>query len=108
MDLENDAEFKASGAALINLAVDPLDELLAVKQEYGFSTPILSDGDKKVSETYGVMQWATASGEPSHTFVLIGADGKIKWIQDYGAAENGGRMYVPVDELMESISANLK
>jgi hypothetical protein len=29
----------------------------------------------------------------------------VKWIQDYGAAQNGGRMYVPPAELVEDMRA---
>lgn len=66
-------------------------------------TLILSDFDGSVSEAYGVLEWAVATGEPGHTFVLVGHDGRIVWTQDYGAQENGGRMYVPVEELVTKI-----
>jgi hypothetical protein len=49
------------------------------------------------------MQWAMPSGEPGHTFVLVGKDGKVKWIWDYGAPDNGGRMYVPPNEFVPEI-----
>jgi hypothetical protein len=52
---------------------------------------------------HGVLQWAMPSGEPGHTFVLIGKDGKVKWIRDCGAPDNGGRMYVPPNELVTEI-----
>jgi hypothetical protein len=54
------------------------------------------------------MRWATPGGEPSHTFVLVGKDGMVKWIQDYGHSTNGGRMYVPITELVNTISPNLQ
>ncbi|MBC8331482.1 MAG: hypothetical protein H8E28_05830, partial [Anaerolineae bacterium] len=53
-------------------------------------------------------QWAVATGEPGHTFVLVDADGKIAWIQDYGAPQNRGVMYVPVEELVSEITSHLK
>jgi hypothetical protein len=67
----------------------------------------LTDVDHDVSEAFGVLQWAVGSGEPGHTFVLVGADGAVLWIQDYGAPENGGRMYVPVEELVQQIGERL-
>ena len=60
-----------------------------------------------VSETYDVLQWAVGTGEPGHTFILVDSDGKIAWIRDYGAPENGGVMYVPVGELTAQIRENL-
>lgn len=46
-------------------------------------------------------------GGPGHTFVLLDKSGTVRWIQDYGAAENGGRMYVPLDELYGAVSGHL-
>jgi len=34
--------------------------------------------------------------------------GKLVWIQDYGAPENGGVMYVPVEELIVEIERHLE
>lgn len=60
-----------------------------------------------MSETFGVLKWAVGSGEPGHTFVLVDADGTVLWVQDYGAPENGGRMYVPAEELVQHIEEQL-
>ena len=68
---------------------------------------MLVDADKQVSATYGVLQWAVGTGEPGHTFILVDAAGSIAWIRDYGAPQNGGLMYVPVDELNQHIQASL-
>ncbi len=69
---------------------------------------MLVDADHSVSKAYDVLQWAVGTGEPGHTFILVDADGKIAWIQDYGASENGGVMYVPVAELTTQISQHLE
>lgn len=76
--------------------------------EYGItSVPLLSDRDHSVSEAYDVLQWAVGTGEPGHTFILVKEDGTIAWIRDYGAPENGGVMYVPVQDLVSQIKAHL-
>jgi peroxiredoxin len=107
VDLEKDPEFLSLGVGLVSIALDSPEELATGKIEYAIgSTPLLSDGDKVVSEAYDVMKWAVASGEPGHTFILVDENGKITWIKDYGAPENGGIMYVPVDELVSFIKAN--
>jgi hypothetical protein len=60
-----------------------------------------------VSEAYGVLEWAVASGEPGHTFVLVGVDGRIAWIQDYGAPQNRGVMYVDPEEIAAELEQAL-
>jgi hypothetical protein len=68
----------------------------------------LSDYGNKVATAYDVMQWMAASGEPGHTFVLVDEVGKIAWIKDYGAPENGGLMYVVPDRLIPEIERYLQ
>lgn len=108
VDLQNDAAFQALDVALLSIALDTPAELAAGAQEYGITVPMLTDADKKVSEAYDVLQWAVATGEPGHTFILVNQDGKVAWLRDYGAPQNDGVMYVPVDELTQQIQANLK
>lgn len=107
VDLQNAADFQALDVALVSIAVDSQAELTAVRQEYGITTPLLSDADKQVSESYDVLQWATPGGEPGHTFVLVDADGAAIWVRDYGAPQNGGVMYVEVEELVQQIKTHL-
>ncbi|MCB0116329.1 MAG: redoxin domain-containing protein [Caldilineaceae bacterium] len=109
MDLQNSPDFQALDVALVSIAADSTEQLVAGAQEYGISgVPLLSDPDTAVSTAYDVMQWATPGGEPSHTFVLVNQDGTIAWVQDYGHPSNRGVMYVPVDELVSEISTHLK
>jgi len=108
VDLQNDPEFQGMDVQLLSIAFDSPEEQVAGAEEYGITNiPLLSDTDKSVSEAYDVLQWAVASGEPGHTFVLVDEDGKIAWIRDYGAPENGGVMYVPVEDLRSQISESL-
>ena len=53
------------------------------------------------------MRKSVGTGEPGHTFILVGADGKIAWIQDYGAPENRGAMYVDPLEISANVKAEL-
>ena len=107
VDLQNDPDFQNMGVALLSIAFDPAIQQAPAAQELGITVPMLIDGDHSISEAYDVLQWAVASGEPGHTFVLVSKDGEILWIRDYGAPENGGTMYVPVDELVQQIQASL-
>ena len=108
VDLQNDPDFQALDVGLISIAFDSPEELSQGALEYGVtSVPLLTDGEHEVSESYGVLKWAVASGEPGHTFVLVNEDEKVVWLRDYGAPENGGVMYVPVEDLVSQIKANL-
>ena len=80
-----------------------------VAAEFGITgVPLLTDADGAVSEAYDVLKWAIDTGEPSHTFILIGTDGKVHWIQDYGAPDNPDRtMYVDPADLVQAIQTNL-
>ena len=49
-----------------------------------------------------------ATGEPGHTFFLVGADGNIVWLRDYGGVEHGGVMYVEPDELVSQVTQQLE
>jgi peroxiredoxin len=107
VDLQQDATFQGMDIALVSISSDPVADLQRVGAEYGVNTPLLSDLDTRVSTAYDVMRWATPGGEPSHTFVLRDAQGEVLWIQDYGHADNGGRMYVPLPELDAEIAGVL-
>lgn len=93
--------------AILSIAFDPQDSQAASKREFGITVPMLVDLDHSVSEQYDVLKWAVGTGEPGHTFILVDENGDIVWIRDYGAPENGGKMYVPVEELTKNIQQSL-
>jgi peroxiredoxin len=107
VDLQNYSEFQDLDVAFLSIAFDSSEVLAEGAKEYGIQVPLLTDTDRYVSASYGVLQWAVASGEPGHTFVLVDKEGTIAWIRDYGAPENGGVMYVPVDELTQQVRTQL-
>lgn len=110
VDLQNSNEFQALNVQVVSIARDSVQEMAPEVAALGItSVPVLSDPDLAVSANYDVLQWAIGNGEPSHTFVLVDADGKIAWIKDYGAPENPNRtMYVEVSELIRYVEANIK
>ena len=107
VDLEGSPQFAALDAVLVSISTDPRSQLAQAVEEFGGRSPHLSDPEGEVSRMYGVLRWAMPSGEPGHTFVLVGRDGRIKWIRDYGAPENGGLMYVPEEDLIPEIAGAL-
>jgi peroxiredoxin len=107
VDLETDSEYAALNVPLVSIAFDSPQVLAAAAEAVGVTvTPMLSDSDHSVSGSYDVLQWAVATGEPGHTFVLVDG-GKIAWVRDYGAAENGGSMYVPPVEIAQQVAEAL-
>ena len=104
VDLEGSSEFKDLDVVLFSISTDPPEQLAQAVHEYGVASRHLSDEGGEVTEAYGASRWAMPSGEPGHTFVLVGIDGEIAWIRDYGAPQNGGLMYVPVDQLLQEIT----
>lgn len=106
VDLQESKDFLELDVELISLSPDPLEAWRGEGGKYGIKTPMLTDKDNKAATAYGVMRWAMGD-EPGHTFVLVDAEGKIAWLQDYGAPENGGLMYVEPDVIVEGISGPL-
>jgi peroxiredoxin len=108
VDLHSDRKFRNLGVELLSISPDTQEEWADAVEEQGVETPVLSDPGNVVAQKYDVMQWAMPSGEPGHTFVLVDADGRIQWIRDYGAPENGGLMYVVPKNLLEELEPALR
>ena len=109
MDLQNDPEFTATGAQLISIAFDTSAEQKNAIDQYGITVPMLVDADHEVSQKYDVLQWATGTGEPGHTFILLNADSQIIWTKDYGSPKLVNPvMWVDPSELVGYISENLQ
>ena len=89
----------------MSIAVDSKAELGQETNRLNIQTPMLSDEDAEVTKSYGIP--LSYGGEPGHTFVLVGKDGRVKWTKDYAAPQNGGLMYVKVDELRREVASRL-
>jgi len=106
VDLEANSEYQALNVPLVSIAFDSPEILAAAGAEYGVgATPLLTDTDQTVSAAYDVLQWAVATGEPGHTFILVDERGKIAWIRDYGVIETS--MYVEPLEIAEQVAEGL-
>ena len=99
VDLQSDRSFASAGIELVSVSPDPLEAWEAEGARYGVRGTLYSDPGNTTAAAFGVMRWAMPSGEPGHTFVLVDAHGIIRWVRDYGAAENGGLMYVAPAEI---------
>jgi alkyl hydroperoxide reductase subunit AhpC len=108
VDLQKDRAFQGLGVELVSISPDPVDAWREEGRQIGIRDfeAVLTDPENRVATSYGVMRWAMG-GEPGHTFVLVDASGEVAWIQDYGAMENGGRMYIIPQEIVSEVSHHL-
>src|SRR2546427_4595180 len=100
VDLQNSKDFQVLGVEFLSISPDSVHDWAAAAASMGIHTPTLSDAGNRVANAYGVMRWGMPSGEPGHTFVLVGSEGRITWIRDYGAPQHGGLMYVSPKDLV--------
>lgn len=107
VDLQNSKVFKSLDVQLLSLSPDPVEAWQDEGGSMGISLPMLSDTGNAVWLRYGKVDWMMASNEPGHTFILVDETGKVAWVRDYGAPENGGLMYVAPDELAGQIQEHL-
>ena len=113
-----DDKFKPLNIEVITITVDPINALIKESQRRGISLPVLDDDKLNVSSTYRMLDNSMHPGSrPGHSFVLIDSKGDILWEKDYypstGSNINdmgmnmrtdmNGRMYIPVDELLNEI-----
>lgn len=88
---------------LVSVTSDPLGALRQKASDEGLSTPVLSDGNLAVSQSYNTNQYGMmGTSRDGHSFVLVGPDGRIRWRADYGGAPNY-TMFVPVSNLLADL-----
>ena len=69
------AKFEKGNAGIFGVNNNNVQAHQSYCEKFGFSFPILSDGDLQVSKAYG----AEKDGRVKRTVVVIGPDGKIKF-----------------------------
>jgi len=108
VDLQRDEGFQNLGVQLLAISPDPVDAWRKDGDALGITVPMLSDPSNTVWMRYGTPDWLMGTGEPGHTFFLVGGDGRIAWLRDYGALQNGGLMYVAPDEIASQVEQELR
>ena len=108
VDLQRDEGFKELEVQLLAISPDPTDAWRQDGGALGITVPMLSDPGNTVWLKYGTTGWMMATNEPGHTFFLVGSDGKVTWLRDYGAPEHGGAMYVAPDEIASQVEEELR
>ncbi|MGI8746848.1 MAG: peroxiredoxin family protein [Deinococcus sp.] len=109
-DIEKEwPQFKAAGVdEMVTITVDPVSALKRKQQLEGLKTALLSDEGLAVSRMYGTNKYGMMSTSfDGHSFILVGADGKIRWRADYGGAPDY-IMFVPVPNLLADMKRDLR
>ena len=69
---------------------------------------MLSDPGLAVSKAYDANSYGMmGTSADGHTFMVVGADGRIRWRADYGGAPKY-TMYVPIDALVADLKQGLQ
>lgn len=78
------AEFESAGAKVIGISPDSVDSHVKFKCKYGLGVALASDGDKSISEAYGVWVEKSMYGRKymgvERTTFLVDAAGKLAHI----------------------------
>lgn len=110
--IESDSESLAALGIdrVVSITTDPTDLVAQKVADEGLSTPVLSDEDWSVSDVYRtntdehVMMQGMGGMHNGHSFILVGADGRIDWRADYGGPPEF-TMFLPVADLAADIQA---
>lgn len=81
------------GIRLVPIMVAPPSLVDPSARRFGIETPILIDSDRSVSEAYEMLGIYGHANTPSHSFALVGSDGRINWIGHFA------EMYIPFEVL---------
>lgn len=85
------------------ISIDPTAAQQQRAELRGISIPVLADVDLAVSAEYDALRYGMMGGSrPGHTFILVGADGLIRWRADYGGPPDF-TMFVPNPTLLAEI-----
>lgn len=87
VQLQKDEEkFKALNTEIVTIGVDSASLWKPIVDANKIELPVLIDTTKKMSRDYKILDFSSSmhvGDKPGHTFVLVGADKKIKWVGDY-------------------------
>ncbi len=108
-DIESEfSQFQALGIdQVVSITTNELDQLRRKVADEGISTPVLSDPDLAVSKAYTTNLYGMmGTNFNGHSFMVVGADGTIRWRADYGGAPKY-TMYVRTRNLLADLRQGL-
>jgi len=103
-DLEKlGAQLKQRGIRLVSVTPDSPGDLRQAIEQYGITTPMISDSDHSMSEAFNTLGKGMHASTPGHAFALI-QKGKVLWYHDYWLPPDQ-TMYVQPKKLLADILA---
>lgn len=105
-DLEkHQTELRNAGVdTVVSITTDPATLIGRKVTDEKLSTPVLSDPTLGVSRAYQANQYGMMGDmRDGHSFVLVGADGVIRWRADYGGAPDY-TMFLPTDRMLADLA----
>lgn len=101
-EIEKDAQrFADAGVTVVPIVANPAPQVQEELARFGLATPYLIDEGTNVSQTYGMLGQGMHADLPGHGFVLVGADGQLRWKMEYPT------MFVSSGDLLEAIDPYL-
>jgi peroxiredoxin Q/BCP len=103
------AEFEELGIGrMVSISGDPLHLIEQKVADERITSPVLSDPNYAVSDSYDARAFGMMDGQMAgHSFILVGKDGKIRWRADYGGEPNY-TMFVPTDVVLQHLREGIK
>lgn len=97
------AELEKRGIGLVSITPDSEGTLREAIDQYGISTPMISDEDHDMSAAFDTLGQGMHSDTPGHAFVLLDGRGRVVWQRDYWLAPYR-TMYVEPEELLADLA----
>lgn len=91
------------GIELVSITPDSADTLRQAIDDYGISTPMISDEDRDMSSAFDILGQGMHADTPGHAFVLVDETGKVAWQRDYWLAPYR-TMYVEPARLLDDLT----
>ncbi len=95
------AELKRRGIRLVSITPDSPGDLRQAVEQYGITTPMISDSNRDMSEAFNTLGRGMHSDTPGHAFALI-YRGKVLWYHDYWLPPDQ-TMYVKPTKLLSDV-----
>lgn len=97
----DEQRFERAGIDVLPVVVNAPDAVRREMQRFGLRTPFLLDPDRRVSAAYDTLGTGHHADLPGHSFVLVDAEGRMRWRLDEPS------MFVGTDRLLREATAAL-